>query len=161
MRTILKACAALVLIGALSTSPTEARPFYSFASAGASAPAAEQAPQSRQDRLTSAESFVPLPTFSTSVLQNGVSRGTLVIDLGLDIPDAALRGRAQALSPRLRDAIRTAISVYANSYFRAQTAPDPTQLTRILQQNIDRTLGAPGARVLFTNIVYQSGGRRS
>jgi flagellar basal body-associated protein FliL len=159
MREIVKACIALMLLAAasLSTAPAWAQPSGGHGGSESSG----QTPQSRQERLTSAETYLPLPTFSTSVLQNGVSRGTLIVDLGLDIPDAALRARAQSAAPRLRDAMRTALSVYAGSYFRAQTAPDPAQLGRILQQNVDRTLGAPGARVLFTNIVYQGGGRRT
>lgn len=114
-----------------------------------------QAPATRQERLTSAESFVPMPTLSAGVLQRASTRGTLVVDMGVDIPDAALRERAQRNGPRLRDALRTALAVYANTYYRDRTAPDPTQLTRLMQQSIDQALGAPGARVLLVNIIYQ------
>ncbi|WP_135212759.1 Tat pathway signal protein [Vitreimonas flagellata] len=114
-----------------------------------------QAPATRQERLTSAESFVPMPTLSAGVLQRASTRGTLVVDMGIDVPDAALRERAQRNGPRLRDALRTALAVYANTYYRDRTAPDPTQLTRLMQQSIDQALGAPGARVLLVNIIYQ------
>lgn len=114
-----------------------------------------QAPATRQERLTSAESFVPMPTLSAVVLQRASTRGTLVVDMGIDVPDAALRERAQRNGPRLRDALRTALAVYANTYYRDRTAPDPTQLTRLMQQSIDQALGAPGARVLLVNIIYQ------
>jgi flagellar basal body-associated protein FliL len=114
-----------------------------------------QAPATRQERLTSAESFVPMPTLSAGVLQRASTRGTLVVDMGIDVPDATLRQRAQLNGPRLRDALRTALAVYANTYYRDRTAPDPTQLTRLMQQSIDQALGAPGARVLLVNIIYQ------
>lgn len=118
-------------------------------------PAPEQAPASRQERLTSAESYVPVPTLSASVLLRYSARGTIVVDMGLDIPDADLRRRAQLNGPRVRDALRTALATYASTYYRDRTAPDPAALTRLMQQATDRTLGAPGARVLLVNIIYQ------
>lgn len=96
-----------------------------------------------------------MPTLSAGVLQRASTRGTLVVDMGIDVPDATLRERAQRNGPRLRDALRTALAVYANTYYRDRTAPDPTQLTRLMQQSIDQALGAPGARVLLVNIIYQ------
>lgn len=117
--------------------------------------APQQAPASRQDRLTSAESFMPLPTLSAGVLQRHAASGVLVVDMGLDIPDAELRRRAGANAPRLRDALRTALAAYASAYYRDRTAPDPATLSNLMQQAVDRTLGAPGARVLLVNIIYQ------
>lgn len=114
-----------------------------------------QAPATRQERLTSAESYVPLPTLSAGVLQRHSMYGTIVLDMGLDVPDADLRWRARANEPRLRDALRTALATYASTYYRDRTAPDLGVLTRLLQQAIDRTLGAQGARVLLANIIYQ------
>ncbi|HEX8899823.1 hypothetical protein [Vitreimonas sp.] len=114
-----------------------------------------QAPATRQERLTSAESFIPLPTLSAGVLQRSSTLGTIVVDMGIDVPDAELRRRAQLNGPRLRDALRTALAVYASTYYRDRTAPDPAQLTRLMQQSIDQALGAPGARVLLVNIIYQ------
>lgn len=111
----------------------------------------------RQSRLTSAESYLPLPTLSAGVIQRSMSRGTIVVDAGLDIPDENLRRRTQANEPRLRDALRTALSTYASTYYRAGTAPDPDQLARLMQGAVDRTLGASGARVLLTNVLYQRG----
>jgi hypothetical protein len=137
---------ALAVVFAVSAGPA-------MASGGGSAP--EQAPATRQERLTSAESFVPLPTLSAGVLQRSSTLGTIVVDMGIDVPDEDLRRRAQLNAPRLRDALRTALSTYASTYYRDRTAPDPTVLTRIMQQQIDRVLGAPGARVLLVNVIYQ------
>lgn len=123
--------------------------------APASATEAQHAPPDRQQRLTSAESYVPLPTLSAPVIQREATRGTLVVDMGIDVQDPELRRRAGAAGPRLRDALRTALATYATIYYRDRTAPDPTTLTRLMQQAVDRTLGAPGAQVLLTNILYQ------
>ena len=116
---------------------------------------ASQAQATRQERLTSAETYLPMPTFSAGVLQRNDNQGTMVVDMGLDIPDAALRRRAQLNAPRLRDALRTALANYSSVYYRVQTAPNPTELTRQMQVAVDRVLGAEGARVLLANIIYQ------
>lgn len=108
-----------------------------------------------QQRLTSADSFVPMPTFSTAVVVHSRARGTIVVDAGLDVPDATLRRRARSLQPRLVDALRTALSTYAATYHREQAAPDPDTLSRLMQGAVDRTLGTNGARVLLANIIYQ------
>jgi hypothetical protein len=115
----------------------------------------EQAPASRQERLTSADSWLPVPTLSASIVTRTSTSGTIVVDMGIDVPDAGLRRRANANGPRLRDALRTALSTYANTYYRQHTAPDPATITRLLQQAIDQTLAVPGGRVLLVNIIYQ------
>ncbi len=122
---------------------------------GGSSSSTAQQPATRQERLTSAESFVPMPTFSAGVLQRNASHGTIVLDMGLDVPDEALRRRAVLNAPRIRDALRTALATYSSTYYRDRTAPSPAELTRLLQQSVDRTLGASGARVLLVNIIYQ------
>ncbi len=121
------------------------------AASGGAAPA----PATRQERLTSAESYVPMPTLSAGVLLRNSTAGTIVVDMGLDVPDAALRRRAALNAPRLHDALRTAISTYATTYYRDRTAPDPVALTRFMQQAVDRVLGGAGARALLANIIYQ------
>jgi len=116
----------------------------------------QQAPASRQDRLTSAQSYLPMPTMSASVLKRYQTSGTLVVDMGIDIQDASLRQHAGFNEPRLHDALRTALSTYANVYYHDHTEPDPEAMTRLFQQAVDRVLGRPGAQVLLVNIIYQS-----
>ncbi|MGE0829668.1 MAG: Tat pathway signal protein [Hyphomonadaceae bacterium] len=115
----------------------------------------EQQDRGNERALTSAVSYVALPTFSSGVIGRLRSTGTLVVDVGLDIPDAGLRARANAMGPRLRDGLRTALSTYANTYYRDGAAPDPAQMARLMQTAVDRTLGRAGARLLIANVVYQ------
>ncbi len=117
--------------------------------------AEQQAPPDRQQRLTSAQSYLPMPTLSAEVLQRYSTTGTLIVDMGIDVQDPVLRNRAELNAPLLRDALRTALSTYASVYYRDRTAPDPATLTRLFQTAVDRTLGVPGARVLLANILYQ------
>lgn len=144
----MRGLAILAMCAALAAGPAMAA-----GGGGSSAPA--QAPATRQERLTSAESFLPMPTLSAGVIQRNSTRGTIVLDMGIDVVDAPLRERARLNGPRLRDALRTALATYASTFYRDRTAPDPDELTRLLQQAVDRTLGAQGARVLLVNIIYQ------
>ncbi len=141
---------AIMLFAALAASAPAAA-----SGSGAAAPAQEQAPATRQERLTSAETYLPMPTLSAGVIQRNDNHGTIVVDMGLDVPDEALRHRALMNAPRLRDALRTALANYSSTYYRIRTAPDPTELTRQMQLAVNRVLGAEGARVLLANIIYQ------
>lgn len=96
-----------------------------------------------------------MPTLSAGVLQRNANQGTIVVDMGIDVPDEALRHRAVMNAPRIRDALRTALATYSSTYYRVRTAPDPTELTRHMQMAVNRVLGAEGARVLLANIIYQ------
>ena len=115
----------------------------------------DQAPASRQERLTSADSWLPMPTLSAFILSRSSMDATIIVDMGIDVPNEALRRHANANGPRIRDALRTALSTYSNTYYRMQTEPDPATITRLLQQAVDQTLGARGARVLLVNIMFQ------
>jgi flagellar basal body-associated protein FliL len=143
------------VISMLALGAALAGPASAAGSSSSSSSSQQQAPATRQERLTSAESFLPMPTLSAGVLQRSATRGTIIIDMGIDVPDEALRQRARLNAPRLRDALRTALATYSSTYYRDRTAPDPDELTRLLQQAIDRTLGGAGARVLLVNIIYQ------
>ena len=114
-----------------------------------------QAPASRQERLTSSDSWLPVPTLTACILNRSVTDATIIVDMGIDVPDATLRRHANANGPRVRDALRTALTTYANTYYHMHTAPDPATITRLLQQAVDQTLGAQGGRVLLVNIMFQ------
>ncbi|MBI3437233.1 MAG: hypothetical protein HY054_01020 [Proteobacteria bacterium] len=115
----------------------------------------DQAPASRQERLTSADSWLPVPTLTACILNRTTTDATIIVDMGIDVPDATLRRHANANGPRVRDALRTALTTYANTYYRMHTPPDPATITRLLQQAVDQTLGAQGGRVLLVNIMFQ------
>jgi hypothetical protein len=128
---------------------------FVLAAFGAAGARAQSEDDGASRRLTSAVSYIAFPTMTVGVMAQARATGALVIDMGLDIPDAALRARVQAMQPRLIDAFRTTLSNYATAYYRDRTAPDPTLLARLMQTTVDRTLGRPGARFLIANIIYQ------
>jgi hypothetical protein len=124
-----------------------------LAAPAAAQPSGQDSGRSRS--LTSAVTYLPLPTLSTTVVGRFTTSGMLVVDVGLDVPDQALRAQASAMAPRLRDALRTALSAYANAYYRDNTAPDPETIARLMQTAVDRTLGRAGARLLLSNVIFQ------
>lgn len=107
-------------------------------------------------RLSSAASYVPLPSINTASSGGRGMSGMLSVDFGLDIPDAALRARTVSMQPRLMDALRTAVSEYALTRIRAGAPPDPDQLAMMAQAAADRTVGRPGVKVLITNLMLNA-----
>jgi hypothetical protein len=104
-------------------------------------------------RISSAASFVPMPPLSVAMpLGRGIG-GMLTVEFGFDIPDASLRTRAQAMQPRLQDALRSAAADYAMSYVRPGAAPDPTRIAVMAQTYVDRAMGGAGVKVLISNVM--------
>lgn len=104
-------------------------------------------------RLTSAVSYVPLPPLTAATPLGRSIGGMITAEFGLDIPDTQLRNRAIAMRPRIMDALRSAVADYSLSHYRAGGAPDPTQLTLMAQQGVDRAMGVRGVRVLISNLM--------
>jgi hypothetical protein len=104
-------------------------------------------------RLTSSPSYVPMTPLTASTPRGRSIGGMISAEFGFDIPDARLRTRAQAMRPRLQDALRSAVSEYGASHLRPGAAPDPTQLCAMAQVAVDRAMGGPGVRVLIANVM--------
>ncbi|MCP5433119.1 MAG: Tat pathway signal protein [Alphaproteobacteria bacterium] len=102
---------------------------------------------------TFSDSYLVIEPFVVSVIQNGRVQGSLLIELGLDVKDGALRDKADHLMPRLRDAYVTALSRFAATRIEVGVAPNVEALSRLLQMRTDEALGAPGAQVLLAQVV--------
>ena len=100
----------------------------------------------------SAESYFRLPIVTASLIYPNGRRGVLSIETGLDVPDAALRTRAQQSQPRLRAAFNTAAQRFANG-LRPGMAPNVDHLAGELQAAVNATLGRQGARVLLGTVM--------
>jgi len=120
------------------------------------APAFAEAPKidagKGSTRLTSAVSFVPLPTVSAATPAGRAIGGMLTVDFALDIPDARLRNRAIAMRPRLMDSLRATVADYALTRVRPGAPPDPDMIATLAQTGMDRSIG-PGIKVLITNVM--------
>lgn len=100
----------------------------------------------------SAESYFRLPIVTASLIYPNGRRGVLSIETGLDVPDAALRTRAQQSQPRVRAALNAAAQQFANG-LRPGMAPNIDQLSAALQTAANTALGRPGARLLLGTVM--------
>jgi hypothetical protein len=123
------------------------RLFVALAAFCAFAPALAHASDDKKKK-TGGESYLQINTLTAYTSQPGGKRGVMTIDCGLDIPDAALRQRAELVLPRLRAAYVQQAQIYAGG-LPSGTAPNPDYIARNLQRSTDQVLGRPGARVLM------------
>jgi hypothetical protein len=99
-------------------------------------------------RRTGGESYIPIDTLTAYTTRVNGQRGVLTVECGLDIPDPALRARAELVLPRLRAAFVQAVQIYAGGLPEGPP-PNPDFLARNLQRATDQVLGRKGARVLM------------
>ena len=98
------------------------------------------------------ESFLQFPAMTATVIRPNGRRGVLQVESGLDIPDGALRERAAASQPRLRDAYVRFLMNYANAV-PPGAPPNPDTISAALQRATDDVLGKPGAKLLLGTIL--------
>ena len=99
-----------------------------------------------------ANSYINLNSLNASTVRADGRRGILTVDVGVDVPDAALRAEAARSGPRLRAAMSEAAQRIAGA-LRPGEPPDVDRLSRDLQAAADRTLGRRGARVLLGTVM--------
>lgn len=101
---------------------------------------------------TPANSYINLNSLNASTVRADGRRGVLTVDVGVDVPDMALRAAAARSGPRLRAAMSEAAQRIAGA-LRPGEPPDVDRLSRDLQAAVDRTLGRGGARVLLGTVM--------
>ena len=116
---------------------------------GAEAAQAMEAPAPAQRKTTQSESFVALDPMYATILEGSRPRGLLMIELGLDVPDAAMRARVSHALPTLRDAYVRSLMAYGATAVRAWRQPSVDDIADRMQAITDRMMGGPGAKVLM------------
>ncbi len=106
------------------------------------------------------DSYVAIDTMQVSIIQSAQVRGMLVVSIGLDIPDAHLRERAEHAMPRLRDAYIHNLSRLGTTRVDPRRIPNVEMISQILQSTTDEVLNEEGAQVLFMNVLVRSGVHR-
>ena len=97
-------------------------------------------------------SYIVIQTLAATTNKGGGRRGVLTVECGLDVPDAALRGRVEQSLPRLRAAYYQTVQTYAAGLPPA-TAPNADFLAHNLQRQTDAIVGKPGAKLLLGAIL--------
>lgn len=99
--------------------------------------------------FTSLKSWVMVDPFTLAIIQDGRIRGRFTVSFGMDVPDDALRDKAEALMPRLRDAWLNQLNLYAATTLRPRRVADVAGVSDLLQHAADTVLGQPGSKVLM------------
>jgi hypothetical protein len=97
-------------------------------------------------------SFIELATLAATVTRANGTRGVVTVEVGIDVPDAALHARAAQSIPLLQAAYAEVLSVYAAG-LAPGAPPNADYLSLSLQRQTDKTLGRPGARLLLGTIL--------
>ncbi len=106
-------------------------------------------------KVTQLESFVMVEPMYTTIVDANRPIGLLMVAIGLNIPDADLRGEAEHALPVLRDAFLRSLMSYTTSSVRPWRQPDVTAIAERLQRVTDRALKKSGARVLLANVAIR------
>lgn len=116
---------------------------------------AAKAAQMAPHRITQLESYMALEPMYATILDGDRPIGLLLVAIGLNVPDAALRAKAKRALPLLRDAyVRNLIS-FAAVAVRPAKQPDVTLIAKRLQRVTDRTLAGAGAQVLLGQVAIR------
>jgi len=106
-------------------------------------------------KLGGSASFLPIQAVAVTIMKNYRPAGVIQVDFGLEIPDDALRTRAQALAPVIRDAMHAATSTYLNTSYQVGQVPNADRLAAMLQSVADRQLGAGKTKLYLVSIVVR------
>ena len=128
------------------------RALLGLAAVAVSASAAPASAAGGADTAAPQATFTRLPTVTGNVTGSNGRRAIMSVELGLDVPDAALRTRATQSAPRLRAAYNTVVQRIASTTLLGM-APDVEQLVAQLQAATNATLGRAGARLLIGTVM--------
>ncbi|RYD25150.1 MAG: hypothetical protein EOP86_27695 [Verrucomicrobiaceae bacterium] len=135
-----------VLFTALATQPGHA------AEHGGGGAKEQKAPE---HKITQSESYIMVDPIYTTIVSDNRAAGMLMVGMGLDIPDAALRGNISRSMPVLRDAYIRNLMTFTANMVRTDTQPDVGVIAARLQAVTDRALKKKGARVLLAQVALR------
>jgi len=122
------------------------------------APAAEEdgPTKSSDHKLTQSKSYLALEPIYATIVDDNRAQGMLMVGMGLDVPDDALRDVATRSMPVLRDAYVRSLVAFTATAVRTTAQPDVTQIADRLQSITDRALGKKGAKVLLAQVAIRA-----
>ena len=106
-------------------------------------------------KQTQSESFIMVEPMYTTIVDSGRPQGLLLVAIGLDIPNAALRAEVEHGMPVLRDEYVRSLMAFTAAAVRPYQQPDVGMIADRLQRLTDRALHKKGARVLLAQVAIQ------
>lgn len=112
-------------------------------------------PKKAKHKLTQSDTYLEVDPLYTTILDGDRPIGMLMLGIGLDIPDAKLRGEAAHAMPVLYDAFLRNIMSFTTTAVRPERQPDVGLIADRLQAVADRALGRKGAKVLLAQVAMR------
>src|SRR5215469_1662313 len=105
-----------------------------------------------EHKVTQSPSYTMLEPMYATIIDDDRPVGLLMVAIGIDVPDAALRGQADHDMPVLRDAYMRSLMTFTATAVHPSEQPDVVDIANRLQRVTDKTLGRKGARVLLAQV---------
>jgi hypothetical protein len=112
----------------------------------------DDAPAVAKHKVTQSESYIMIEPMYATIMDGPRPSGLLLVAIGLDIPDAALRAETERALPLLRDDYIRSLAAFTWAHVRILQAPDVVGIADRLQRVTDRALHRAGARVLLAEV---------
>ena len=129
--------------------------FLALLPAAAALAGDEGAQKLPEHKIAQSKSYLSLEPIYATIVDDDRAQGMLMVGVGLDVPDPALREIADRSMPVLRDAyVRNLVGFTATSV-RTTAQPDVNQIASRLQNITDRALGKKGAKVLLAQVAIR------
>ena len=108
-----------------------------------------------EHKITQSESYLSIEPFYTTIVTDNHAGGMLMVGIGLNVPDPALRVEVTRSMPVLRDAFLRNLMAFTASDVRTDAQPDIGAIADRLQGITDRALKKKGARVLLAQVALR------
>ena len=102
----------------------------------------------KEEKKGGSGAYVEIHALAATVTRANGRRGVLTVEVGLDVPDAKLREKAELNLPRLRAAFVQTLQIYAAG-MTPSLPPNPDVLGAAMQRDADRILRQKGAKLLL------------
>jgi flagellar basal body-associated protein FliL len=106
-------------------------------------------------RITQSASYLTIEPIYTTIMDGNRTDGLLMVHIGLDVPDPALRAEADRAMPVLRDLYVRCLMAFTATAVRSWRQPDVAAIADRLQRLTDVALHRQGARVLLAQVAMR------
>jgi len=115
----------------------------------------DKAKKKPEHKVTQSESYLEVDPIYTTIVSDNRAGGMLMIGMGLDVPDPALRDEVTRSLPVLRDAYVRNLMAFTSSSVRTDAQPDVGMIADRLQDVTDRALKKKGVKVLLAQVALR------
>jgi len=106
-------------------------------------------------KVTQSASYLMVDPIYATIVRSDRPIGLLMVGIGIDVPDEALRNEADRAMPVLRDGYVRNLMAFAATAVRPAQQPDVGLIAERLQRVTDRILHRKGARVLLAQVAMR------